>query len=524
MAAYEAPAAASDGPAASDPPDAILQQANCVAGQVIGGQFTSFGQVGACNAVAFFQAANAAIAAGKLNVPVPGTAKDGLPCLTTRSFALIDQDQSDNVTTQYLANGNGQTAQNTAASQQALGAGGMTLSNGSDNGLVDFFMDPALGCAPWRVPDLANGGAPVTALPLNELMADQYAGKVAGFGPSALVPENDPMTLDGNGNFNQDKTNSYRSIMDMPALPAGQSPAAYCSDMEIIQGKRLQQDVNLLIGAPSPAPGTGDSLFTFLASRLQGSFMNLNCGNFGLTNDVSTTVDGNGVVVAACFLTQFAAITPGAGNPTKGMTTCPATTTTASASPTTATSSATASPVPSATSPTATSPASTTAPPTGQPTATQPASVPPTTPGTQPATTTPPTATTQPTQGSQPSQPAHPTSSAPMTPAGQPTATTQPTQPAQQPSASVPGPASQPAPGQSTLVSPPGTPVATPQPTRVRPSPVMSYRGWHDSGWSYNVRGSNWPGLGQDWGRPNPRRQWLNAAWSGLWSGIFRVF
>jgi hypothetical protein len=516
LAAYAAPGAGTaatatpdpaNGPAASGTPDAILQQANCVAGQDIDGQFTSFSQVGACNAVAFFQAANTAINAGKLNVPSPGTAKDGLPCLTTRSFALIDQDQSDNVTTEYLANGNGQTAQDTAANQQALG-GATTLFNGSDNGLLDFFMDPALGCSPWTAPDLANGGAPATSLPLDELQAAQYAGKVVGFGPAALVPENDPMTLDGNGNFSQDKTNTYRSIMDQSALPAGQSPSAYCSDMEIIQGKRLQQDVNLLIGAPSPAPGTGDNLFTFVSSRLQASFMNLNCGNFGLTNDVSTTVDGNGVVVAACFLNQVAAITPGAGNPTKGMTTCPATTATASATPTPATSSMAASPTPSAT----TSPTSSAASPTQQPTATQPASTSPAGTGTQPTATTP-------AQGSQP------TPSMTQAQAGQPTqpaATTQPgqqTQPAQQPTATGQAPTTQPVPsGKPTAVWPWATP------TRVQPSPATSARGWHDSGWSYTSRGDAWPGLGQDWARPNPRRQWLSAAFGGLWSGILRVF
>ena len=70
---------------------------------------------------AFFTAANAAISAGKLTVPSPGRATDGLACMTTRSFALIDQDQSDNVTTEYLSTGNGQTAQDTAANRGSLG-------------------------------------------------------------------------------------------------------------------------------------------------------------------------------------------------------------------------------------------------------------------------------------------------------------------------------------------------------------------------------------------------------------------
>jgi hypothetical protein len=312
-----------DSPAASGTQDAILQQANCVAGEDINGDFSSFTQVGACNAGAFFSAANSAIAAGKLQVPAPGIAKDGEACLTTRSFALIDQDQSDNVTTEYLT-ANGQTAQDTAANRNTL-AGAATLFNGSDNGLLDLFVDPAIGCSPWEVPNLADGGAPAPGLPLDELQAAAWAGR-PGSGPAALVPLNDPMTLDINGNFSTDKTNTYRSLVDMQALPAGESPAAYCSDMEWIQGSRLQQDFNLLADGPSPVPAAASNLFTFLAMRLQQSFMNLNCGSFGMTNDVSTTADGNGVVVAACFVNQVQAITSGPGNPTAGQTQCPATT------------------------------------------------------------------------------------------------------------------------------------------------------------------------------------------------------
>src|SRR5215467_8558933 len=66
------------------------------------------GQVSACNAVNFYRTANAQIARGTLKIPAAGTASDGKPCLTTRDFGLVDQDQSDNVVSQYLINGNGQ--------------------------------------------------------------------------------------------------------------------------------------------------------------------------------------------------------------------------------------------------------------------------------------------------------------------------------------------------------------------------------------------------------------------------------
>jgi hypothetical protein len=101
--------------------------------------------------------------------------------------------------------------------------------------------------------------------------------------------------------------------------------------MERFQGTRLQQDVNLLTGAPSPA-NTADNLFTFLASSLQQSYLNLNCGSFGMPNDVTTTVNAGGVVVAACFRHQVSPVTSGPGNPDAGMTQCPASTVTPSPS------------------------------------------------------------------------------------------------------------------------------------------------------------------------------------------------
>ena len=135
------------------------------------------------------------------------------------------------------------------------------------------------------------------------------------------------MTEDASGNFSTEKTNTYRSIMDMPPLPAGQTPAAYCTDMEQIQAKRLQQDVNLLTRAPSPSPAAADNLFDFLGMRLQQSYGNLNCGNYGVQNQVTTSADGNGVVVASCFTRHVRPVTRGPGNPMGRQGNCPATVT-----------------------------------------------------------------------------------------------------------------------------------------------------------------------------------------------------
>jgi hypothetical protein len=280
------------------------------AGMCVNGLGNSlFSQFAYCDAPAFFTAVNQGIAAGKVTVPAPGTAADGQPCLTTRDFALIDQDQSDNVTTAYLATADGRIAQNSSANTAAL-AGATTLANPSDNALLDNFVDPALHCTPWTAPNLGNGGTPATSLGLDEIQANAFSPN-----PVALVPQNDPMTL-VNGAFSQDKTNLYRAGVDQPQLPAGTTPQTYCGDMDSIQSVRLQQDVNLLINQTTPSAAAANSLFTFLAMRLQQSFGNLNCQNFGLTTPVTTLgTDGNGIVVSVVFAQATNAVTAGAGNP-----------------------------------------------------------------------------------------------------------------------------------------------------------------------------------------------------------------
>ena len=130
------------------------RQGNCV--DALGQSL--IGQVSACNAVNFYNLANFEIARGTLTVPPVGTSLDGQPCLTTRDFAVVDQDPSDNVITTYLINGNGQTAQNTTANAAAI-TGATTLVNGSDDKLLAAFLDPANGCTPFTAPDTtATGG------------------------------------------------------------------------------------------------------------------------------------------------------------------------------------------------------------------------------------------------------------------------------------------------------------------------------------------------------------------------------
>jgi hypothetical protein len=271
-----------------------LAQGRCVNG--LNGSI--FGQVSFCNGTGFFQAAFQAERAGRLRIPAAGfSAKTGQPCPTTRSFTMIDQDQSDNVTTQYLLTANGQTAQDNAANTAAL-AGATTINNGSDNALLDAFLDPILGCTPFQAPDLSNAGAPGTSQAMDELSAARNQRN-----PIALVPENDEMVL-VNGAFSVQKTDLYRAEVGQPAVSpftATSSPANYCQEMVNVQTAFLNANQALLATGTSPVPGVGSNLLTFLANRLNMSFTNLNCQNFGLTNPVTVTVDGNGAATAATF-------------------------------------------------------------------------------------------------------------------------------------------------------------------------------------------------------------------------------
>ena len=263
------------------------------------------GQVSACNAVNFYRAANVLIADGVLQVPATGTANDGQPCLTVRNFALVDQDQSDNVISTYLLNANGQTAQDTAANAASL-ANATPAGNGSDDRLLANFVDPANGCTAFSAPNSTNANGSSGSQALNELSAS-----VNQTGTIAVVPPNDEMTLVNNA-FSVAKTNVYRSLVDQPLLAGNVNPAQvaadYCQNMVNIAAAHNQLDYTRDANFASPVPGTGDNLGAFLAARLSASFGVLGCQNFGLTVPVTVTVNAAGVATAATYnLAQQAA-------------------------------------------------------------------------------------------------------------------------------------------------------------------------------------------------------------------------
>ena len=162
---------------------------------------------------------------------------------------MIDQDQSDNVTTTYLLTANGQTAQFNAANKAAM-AGAQTINNGSDNILLDGFIDPTVGCTPFEAPDLSQAGAMGTSQALDELSAAKIPAA-----PVALVPENDEMILVNNA-FSATKTNLYRSNVGQPPISnannAADSPANYCQNMVNVQTPFLANNQTLLAGGADP--------------------------------------------------------------------------------------------------------------------------------------------------------------------------------------------------------------------------------------------------------------------------------
>ena len=288
-----------------------LQQGRCINGV----NNSIFGQFAYCNAPRFFAAANRAIQAKQLVPPALGMGNDGKVCPTVRDFGVVDMDQSDNVDTAYLVNGN-QIAQMTTKNAAALGGGAMTPQmqvNASDNRLLAIALDGALGCKPWTAPDLADPGNMVPALPLNELQA---AAQQAA--PIALVPANDPMVLNNN-QTDLNKINAYRLGVDqMPAQNlAAASTTTYCNNLLNVGPARIQGDMQLTMGRPSPDAAVATNLFTFLGQRFAATFgaNGLGCTTLlNKPNPVAVTVDGNGVATAVTITVPNAGAGNGNGN------------------------------------------------------------------------------------------------------------------------------------------------------------------------------------------------------------------
>jgi len=272
-----------------------LRQGRCVNGL----PRSIFSQVSFCNGARFFAAAFRAEGTAKLRVPRIGVSpKTGHDCPTTRSFDLVDQDPSDNVTSTYLLTRSGRTGQFNGSNRARL-PHAVKINNGSDNELLDAFLDPALGCTPFEAPDLSRGGKPGTSQALDELSAARYQRV-----PVALVPENDEMAMVG-GRLSPKKTNLYRQNVGQDTISAANnatsSPPKFCQNMVNVQTRFLNKYRALLKPGATPVPSVGNNLMTFMANRLSMSFGNLRCHKYGLFTPVKVTLNHAGAAVGARF-------------------------------------------------------------------------------------------------------------------------------------------------------------------------------------------------------------------------------
>jgi hypothetical protein len=285
-----------------------LADAHCVNGE----PGSVFGPMSFCNGISFFSAVFRDERAGLLKVPSPGTSDKIIPsggdlgtgraCPVTRNFEAVDPALANNVTTAYLFNPlTGQTAQDTTSNAGNI-AGATLLVSRSGDTLLDQFLDPILGCTPFRAPDLADNDQPTTSKALDEILASAYQPKAA-----ALEPENDEVVRGGDGVFDAAKTDLYRAELGQsPVAGRGgptSDPAMYCQNMVDIQTPFLAANRALLAASQSPATATGDNLLTFMASSLNRSFTILGCQQFGLTNPVTVTRNVAGAAIAATLNT-----------------------------------------------------------------------------------------------------------------------------------------------------------------------------------------------------------------------------
>jgi hypothetical protein len=268
-----------------------LRDANCVNGLH---DNDLFGQFAYCNGPTFFNT----VKNYAYNIPVNETGNDGQPCPTTRSFDLVDQDQSDNVLTRYILLKNGRTAQDTANNRLNSFNNVTVLSNPSDNVLLNRFVYSVLGCNGFIIPSLDDPGSYVSTLASDELYATVNQKQ-----PVALVPPNDPMVL-SNGQQSIEKTNLYRSGVGQPLINDGidASGAAYCRNLGDTGAKGIIRQFPFTKNGVSPDANVGIDLFTFLSARFNTTWTILKCHKLiGIPCPIIPNVNDKGVTVSATY-------------------------------------------------------------------------------------------------------------------------------------------------------------------------------------------------------------------------------
>ena len=282
------------------PPENVIM-GRCVNGVI--GNNDLFGQFSYCNSDAVFDKVNEWIGKGlELIPPIPpiGIANDGKECLTTRHFMLVDQDPSDNLVTTYLLDPVTMKIFQDTVNNRFNHPGFVVLKNGSDNRLL-VGINIALGCTGYLAPLLGDpSGVRISSMVLNEIHAANRQGS-----PMVFLPARDPMTrviVNGVTYPSLIKNNLYRRGVNQPPITSLQQADTlpFCGHLTNQLG-RLQNNKASFTTQTSPDPNAASNLFTFLATRLSQTFVNLKCDVLlDLVNPV-TLVLANGITVDATF-------------------------------------------------------------------------------------------------------------------------------------------------------------------------------------------------------------------------------
>ena len=269
-----------------------LIDGNCVNGIPNG---SIFGQFAYCNAVNFFKKVNEAIYSKYLIVPPLQNSLLGDICPTTRSFSVVDQDQSDNVLSQYLLLPDNSVAQDYEVNKAKF-PNAKILGNGS---LLDIFINVAIGCVPFKAPDLIDNNILRSSLALNEIQANLNVNSQDIY-IYALTPSIGPMTLD-NGVESLIKVNLYRAGVNQPPLDKlnQNDNILYCNQLISFTPTFLSFHSNELANFKSPEPEIATNLLNFLANRFVNSLQILNCQALtGKSSPISVNLNENGLVVS----------------------------------------------------------------------------------------------------------------------------------------------------------------------------------------------------------------------------------
>ena len=273
----------------------LISERGITQGSCINGFSNSiFGQFAHCNAVNFFEIISSLIYRNIISIPPIKNSNLCDICPTTRSFSVVDQDQSDNVLTKYIITTDLKLAQDSVVNKNKLNILKI-ISNGSDNKVLSDFVNPAIGCDSFFAQDFEDININRFSLVLNELQANLTDSNSVD---TALIPSGNPMCLI-NGEVSIGKINAYREGVAQPIITQidPEDNKKYCSSMLSVTIPFLILHKNEFENFPAPGKDS-NNLLNFLIGRFINSWDILNCNILTGNNLLLKTIINNeGVIV-----------------------------------------------------------------------------------------------------------------------------------------------------------------------------------------------------------------------------------